>query len=360
MQGKNILKLPRASDFARFGGGAAQKFIVTVDTEEEFDWDAPLDRTNHGLATLPRLLEFQKFCESFGIVPIYLVDYPVAAAPAAAEAIKDAVTAGRAEVGVQLHPWVSPPFDEKVNEFNSYAGNLPVDLEREKFRRLRDAIEENLGAAPLIYRAGRYGLGPNTASILHENGLTIDSSVRANFDYSHSGGPNFRNHPLRPYWIDRDAGLIELPLTTVYWGLLRQLGGVIYPKLWRMPSLRGVLARLGMLERIPLTPEGVSAAEAIRGIDIAVDDRLPVLVFSFHSPSLAPGHTPYVRNDEGPCRLLRLVARDFCLSRKAADRAVMRQQHHGCSRACLAMPVRLTRAKLEGVICAIERGVEGL
>ena len=52
-----------------------------------------------------------------------------------------------------------------------------------------------------------------------------------------------------------------------------------------------------MLERIPLTPEGVSVEEAIRGIDIALDEQLPVLVFSFHSPSLAPGHTPYVQNE---------------------------------------------------------------
>jgi hypothetical protein len=36
----------------------------------------------------------------------------------------------------------------------------------------------------------------------------------------------------------------------------------------------------------------------MRGIDIALDEGLPLLVFSFHSPSLAVGHTPYVRSDE--------------------------------------------------------------
>jgi hypothetical protein len=61
--------------------------------------------------------------------------------------------------------------------------------------------------------------------------------------------------------------------------------------------LRGVLSYLGLLERIPLTPEGVTVDEAIRGIDIAIDDGLPVLVFSFHSPSLRPGYTPYVRSE---------------------------------------------------------------
>ena len=60
----------------------------------------------------------------------------------------------------------------------------------------------------------------------------------------------------------------------------------------------GDVARVGLLERIPLTPEGVTIDEAIRGIDIALDDGLPVLVFSFHSPSLSPGNTPYVPDED--------------------------------------------------------------
>jgi sugar phosphate isomerase/epimerase len=64
-----------------------------------------------------------------------------------------------------------------------------------------------------------------------------------------------------------------------------------------MPQLRGALSHLGLLERIPLTPEGVTVDEALRGIDVAIDLGLPVLVFSFHSPSLAPGYSPYVRTE---------------------------------------------------------------
>lgn len=90
---------------------------------------------------------------------------------------------------------------------------------------------------------------------------------------------------------------MELPLTTVYWGLLRQFGPKLYPMMWRMPQLRGLLAKTGLLERIPLTPEGITLEEAIRGIDIALDEGLAVLVFAFHSPSLAPGFTPYVSSE---------------------------------------------------------------
>jgi hypothetical protein len=89
-----------------------------------------------------------------------------------------------------------------------------------------------------------------------------------------------------------------LPLTSVFWGMLRRQGDWIYPALGAVPRLRGVLSYLGLLERVPLTPEGVTVEEAIRGVDIALDDGLPVLVFSFHSPSLRPGHTPYVRTEQ--------------------------------------------------------------
>ena len=292
-----ITDLPAPQQRVQFPPGFGQRFILTVDTEEEFDWGQPIRREGHTLHSIARLARFQEVCEGVGVVPIYLVDYPIATSPAACEMLKPAIAAGKAEVGVQLHPWVSPPHDEDVTEFNSFAGNLPAALEREKFRRLRDAIEQGFGATPLIYRAGRYGLGPATAEILIEHGMAIDTSVRARFDYSVGGGPNYRDHPVVPWWIDRERGLMELPLTTVYWGLLRQFGSWLYPKMWRVPQLRGILAKIGMLERIPLTPEGVTLEEAIRGIDIALDEGLPVLVFSFHSPSLAPGFTPYVRSE---------------------------------------------------------------
>ncbi|MCJ2182486.1 polysaccharide deacetylase family protein [Novosphingobium sp. 1949] len=298
MPAPNLLDPPSDEDRALFHADFGQRFLITVDTEEEFDWDAPLDREGHTVLTVPALRKFQEFCEGFGIVPVYLVDWPVANSPLVAQAIGEAVRQNRAEVGIQLHPWVSPPFDEDVTAFNSFAGNLPIELERAKLLRLKERIETVFSVAPLIYRAGRYGLGPHTAAILQECGIAIDSSVRARFDYSAEGGPNYRDHPLTPYWSGGACQLLELPLTTIYWGPLRRLGDSIYPRLWRTPRLRGILARLKLLERIALTPEGITCEEAIRGVEVALDDGLPVLVFSFHSPSLAPGHTPYVRDED--------------------------------------------------------------
>ena len=292
----NLLEPPPAKARARFADDTP-RFLLTVDTEEDFDWNLPLSRDSHGTEHVPRLAKFQEFCENEQVVPVYLVDWPIANSDFAADILKAPLADGRAEIGVQLHPCVNPPFDEEVNQHNSFAGNLPRVLEAAKLAKLRDAIERRFGVAPLIYRAGRYGAGAHTADLLRENGIAIDTSVRPLFDYSSAGGPDYRRHPLHPYWVDADRTLLELPLTSTFWGMLRRQGNAIYPRLWRAPSLRGVLARLGLLERVPLTPEGVSVEEAIRGIDIALDEGLPMLVLSFHSPSLRPGSTPYVRDD---------------------------------------------------------------
>ncbi|WP_338240408.1 polysaccharide deacetylase family protein [Aurantiacibacter hainanensis] len=292
----NMLNPPSAGATASFADDTP-RFLLTVDTEEDFDWDRPLARDSHDTRHVSQLGKFQQFCENEDVVPVYLVDWPIANSQTAAQILREPLIDGRAEIGVQLHPWVNPPFQEEVTQHNSFAGNLPPDLEDRKIGMLREAIEKNFGLAPLIYRAGRYGLGRHTAASLERHGIAIDTSVRPLFDYSSAGGPDYRFHPRHPYWIDDDRTLLELPLTSSYWGMLRQQGGLIYPRLWRVPSMRGVLARLGLLERVPLTPEGVSVEEAIRGIDIALDDGLPLLVLSFHSPSLRPGSTPYVRDE---------------------------------------------------------------
>lgn len=293
----DIRAVPAPDATVRFAREFGTRFIVTVDTEEEFDWTKPLERFGHGLRHVPWLGRFQAFCEHQGVAPIYLIDYPVACDARVVDLLGPAVADGRADFGVQLHPWVSPPHDEDVTAYNSYAGNLPPALEAAKFDGLRRTIEAIFGRSPRIYRAGRYGVGPHTARMLADGGIAFDTSVRARFNYADQGGPNFRGHPVQPWWIDRPAALMELPLTTVYCGLLRHCGAWLHHALWRAPRMRGVLARLGLLERVPLTPEGVDVNAALRAIDVAIADRLPVLVFSFHSPSLMPGNTPYVRDE---------------------------------------------------------------
>lgn len=294
----SFLTYPADAGLIGLEGGERPRFWVTCDTEEDFDWSAPFARTGYRLDSVPALAECQSYFERAGVKPIYLVDWPIVADDRAVAILGDAQARGRCEIGAQLHPWVTPPHDEPVNERNSYTGNLPPALQRAKMTALRDAIRDRFGVVPTVYRAGRYGLGTETAAMLAELGFRCDTSVRSGFDYRGGHGPDYRTAPLKPWWVPTAHGaVLEVPVTTVFGGLMGLKGKRLYHRITRDGTrIRAALARLGLVERIALTPEGIPAEHACRAIDIALDRALPVLNFSFHSPSLQPGNTPYVRS----------------------------------------------------------------
>lgn len=298
---------PAPSGLVALDADERPRFWVTIDTEEDFDWSAPFARTGFRLDSVPALAECQGFFERAGVVPIYLVDWPIVQDDRAVDILGKAQRAGRCDVGAQLHPWVTPPHEEDVSERNSYTGNLPTELQRAKMTALRDAIARRFGAPPIVYRAGRYGLGTESATILAELGFRCDTSVRSGFDYRRGHGPDYRGAPLHPWWVRAGEGaLLEVPVTTVFGGLLGAGGQSLYHRIARNGMYAGAaLARLGLIERIALTPEGIPADRACRAIDIALDQRVPILNFSFHSPSLQPGNTPYVRSDSDLDRFYR-------------------------------------------------------
>lgn len=286
---------PAAADVIRWPDSFGQRFTVFVDTEEEFDWSAPLTRERHGTTAVAGLTPAHRRFAARGVPLAYLVDQPIADDPYAVEAI-GALMADGATVGAQLHAWVTPPFDEALTAANSFAGNLPVALERGKIGHLTDTIERAFGERPKVFRSGRYGIGPATFGLLAELGYRVDSSMRSGYDYSAGDGPDFGNVGNHAFRAGPDRALIELPLTTIYTGLLRRGGKTLHRRLGRVPRGRGVFARLGLLSRVALTPEDMPLDEALEAIAVAAGEGLRFLNFAFHSPSVVPGHTPYVRD----------------------------------------------------------------
>jgi hypothetical protein len=60
--------------------------------------------------------------------------------------------------------------------------------------------------------------------------------------------------------------------------------------------LQGLLSRARLLDRIRLTPEGMSAEELRRLTRALCARGQRIFNFTYHSPSLMPGNTPYVRS----------------------------------------------------------------
>jgi hypothetical protein len=277
------------------------QLLVVVDTEEEFAWDRPFDRRSTATTTIQAQDRAHAIYDRYGVTPTYVMDYPVATTPASAAYLRRLVDAGRATFGTHCHPWVTPPHEEDVNERNSFHGNLPQELEMAKISESTRAVAEAMGSAPCIFKAGRYGLGPYSFEALQHLGYTLDCSVVPHTSFAAAHGPDFRGMPAEPFFTDPSYRLFEVPMTVGYSGLL-QGWGQRYGRAIDHPALRtmripGIASLLCLLERAKLSPEGFNAATQCRLLRALVAQGQQVFTLTYHSPSLVPGHTPYVRSD---------------------------------------------------------------
>jgi len=276
--------------------------MVIVDTEEEFDWNAPFDRKATGVKSIQGQKHLREIFRKHGVRPTYVVDYPVASQPAGYEFLREMLDSGECQIGAHLQPWVNAPDDEEVNDFNSYPGNLPPALERRKLEVLTEAITQNFGQRPVMYKAGRYGLGPETFRTLTDMGYQVDLSPVPYNDLRHKHGPDFSKIRSHPYWIEKPGGLLTIPLTRGFYGPLSEFGAPIdrflEKPLSRTLKFRGILSHMRLLECSTLTPEGVPVDEYTKLAAAMIARGKRVFSLTYHSPSLEPGHTPYVRNEQ--------------------------------------------------------------
>ncbi len=271
--------------------------IVVVDTEEEFDWDKPFDRRETSVSAIDEVGRFQEIFDAHGVRPVYAIDYPVADSGRAVEVLGRLAEDGRAEIGAQLHSWVNPPFAEPTGNFNSYQGNLPAELEAEKLGRLAARIRERFGRDPLIHKAGRYGFGPNTLGLLQRLGFLVDMSATPAFDFSHDGGPSYLRFEDRIGWLGEPGGVLELPNSGGFVGSFARHGARLFElgrsRAGKRTRLAGLLARLRLVERIRLSPEGHGFADMRRFTQQRLAEGQRCFVVSLHSPSSMVGGTPY-------------------------------------------------------------------
>jgi hypothetical protein len=274
--------------------------LVVIDTEEEFDWGKPHDRKATSVSAIREIHRAQDIFDEFRIKPTYVVDYPIASQAESVSVLSPIQNSGRAEIGAHLHPWVSPPFEEAVNAFNSYPGNLPRDLERRKLAALSESIRASFGIQPRIYKAGRYGFGPNTMGILGELGYDIDLSIAPPYNYEGDDGPDFTDMSPDACWIGTPGRLLALPATGGFVGALNSWGPRVHRlaqhKLIRHLHLVGILSRLGLLNHFRLSPEQYRFNELRLLTRVLIGAGVKVLSFTFHSPTLKPGCTPYVQD----------------------------------------------------------------
>ncbi len=302
------------------------RLVVSVDTEEEGLWGGRYPTVGNTTENLRALPGFQELCNRFGIRPTYLIDAPVLDDSAAVDRLAAWQELGDCEVGAHCHPWCNPPFEETVTPRETYLCNLPEDLQRRKLAWLTETIRDRIGRPPTSFRAGRYGLDALGAKILADLNYKVDSSVIPFMDYTLTGGPNFEDAPLDPYWIGDDlckpaasGDVLEVPVTVGY--SRRNFASAHSMRLrasrhpWRRLRAVGLLDRTGLSRRIKLSPEQATANSLERLVDVLLARKAKSLVLMFHSSSLLAGGSPYVPDDAALQRFYSRLEKFFQLCR---------------------------------------------
>jgi hypothetical protein len=277
--------------------------IISVDTEGDAWTATRKPYPAHNLRRMPRLASL---FERLGLRCSWLANWQAVHDPFGAEFLREQLGLGRSEVGAHVHPWDNPPFELELNERHTMMCNLPQELQAAKIGALVDAFEERLEHRPTTFRAGRWGLGPQTVRALIEAGFRVDTSVTPYRSWTEFEGPDYCGAPLVPYHIgdrnpptvpDPEGDLIEIPMSSGYsrapFALRHELRSVAA----RLPKGRGVVSRLGVARPVFMSPEMSSAAEMLALADGLLDEGAPHLQVQLHSQSLTPGLTPFARTE---------------------------------------------------------------
>jgi polysaccharide deacetylase len=290
--------------------------ICSVDTEED-DWEPRRDGVAvKNVEQLPRLSELMGEMNA----PVtYFVTHAVAAHGASCRVLREVVDQGNSEIGAHLHPWNTPPLTESISPPNVMLNNLPASVQLSKLRQLTERLEDAFGRAPASFRAGRSALGSSTIDVIRQCGYTIDSSVMPFYDLSSVHGPTFVGAPNRAYCIGEhgdalvplDAGpILEIPVSSGYSRVPFDLWDAIYrrlgSRLGRALRLPGLASRAGVLSKIALKPELESVSDMLKLSRTLIEQGASHLQIMWHSPSLLPGTSPFVRT---PAERDRLLAR---------------------------------------------------
>ena len=281
-------------------------FILTVDTEEEWQWDDEFPQDNCSVKNVEKLPEFQKFCESLGIRPTYFVDYAVANDQHGSAILKEFAEKRVAEIGAHLHPWCNPPYFGKTTEAESHVINLPFEQVEQKLDALNAIIVNKLGVKPVSFRSGRWGINAKTLRLLASRGYTVDSSV---YPFYKNDFFSCLGAPETPYWPSFSNALshgeqrviMEIPVTAGFNVRNFSIGDSIHNTLSKAPFTWfrsiGLLWQTGLLKKLYLSPELTDDKDMLSLVHTCMSRKSPVIHMYLHSSTLLDGITGLMNVD---------------------------------------------------------------
>ena len=287
--------------------------FVTIDTEED-DWGnyQNYDTTTENLRGIEKL---QKIFHKYNVIPTYLINYAVLKDEYHTKYLKEQYEAELCDIGTHCHPWNTPPHTDMRNDADTFMCNMDEDVILKKMKTIHNEIENKMQLSPVAFRAGRWGFGRNVLNVLKKLEYKIDTSITPYVDWEQYSGPIFNLKSNRPFTLrnslkdsldvdyryeDKEKYLVEIPPTIGYLKsdfkgaeeILEKMKGKVIKKL----KIRGILDKTGLVSKRWLSPELSSVKDMKKLTKNVINKGNGFVNMSFHSTSLKPGFSPFVRN----------------------------------------------------------------
>jgi hypothetical protein len=224
---------------------------------------------------------------------------------------------GRCEIGTHVHPWNTPPHNEEKTVRNTMICNLEKDLQLRKIESLHEKIFDSFKVEPVSFRGGRWGFDRTVAEIIFNRGYKVDTSVSPYMNWEKYFGPDYSKSSPKEhfYYIEKngksDRYLLEVPATIGFlqtnYDLRNSLVNRISNSKLQYFRLVGILDKLGIINKVWLSPETSDGKEMIQLSKSMIREGYGLLNMFFHSSSLMAGLTPFAKSIEEENNLLRRI-----------------------------------------------------
>ena len=286
--------------------------MMTVDTEEEWDWNGPFPVAGAGITNVGHLDRFQSLCERHGMAATYFTNHAVMADPRGSAVIRSLAGRPSAEIGMHIHPWNTPPLEPSgvITPRDTFLHNDTPAMVEAKLETTYAAFLA-AGLKPTSFRGGRYSSGGEIHAFLRRRGFVADCSVVPYTTWPDDGAPDFRDRGPMPVRLspgrDGEQALWEIPLSLGYsrppFALWASVFRTIEQTALRRLRLIGLAARLGLVRRVWLNFEVADRSDWTPFMRLLQRMGVPCITLTVHSSSLVAGLGPYTRHADDERRL---------------------------------------------------------